>query len=321
MARAKIPVIVVGGPTASGKSALALRLARDFGGEIVNCDSLQLYRGMDIGTAKPSADERASAPHHLFDILDPHEVFNAGEYAERARACIREIGRRSRVPILVGGTGFYLRSLLEGLTAGPGRDEALRTRLAEGERRRPGFLARLLRRLDPAAAKRIHRNDLNKLTRAVEICLRAGESASELFAGRGKDRFEEATALKLVLNPPRDELKARIELRTRRMLEAGLVEEVEELRRRGVPEAAKAFEAIGYRQALAVLAGRMTRAEALQAVTIATRQYAKRQVTWFRREAGVRWLAGFGEDAGIQADAVRICKDFLEKFTVPPAAK
>lgn len=310
----RIPLIVVAGPTASGKSSLALHLARSCGGEIVNCDSLQLYRGMDIGTAKPSPGERAEVPHHLFDLLEPTEVFNAGDYAARARDCIRDIRLRGRLPVLVGGTGFYLRALLEGLAPGPQRDDRLRQELSGRESRRPGFLRRLLRRKDPAAASRIHGNDRNKLLRAVEICLLSRGSTAEMFQ-LGRDAFHEALALKLVLSPPRHELAERIEARTRRMFAEGLVEELAGLLDRGIPSGAKAFEAIGYRQAGEVLAGRLSPAEAEELVTIATRQYAKRQLTWFRRESDVQWLAGFGDEPVLQGTALELVCKFLRQFS------
>jgi tRNA dimethylallyltransferase len=306
----KIPVVVVGGPTASGKSALGLELAVRFGGEIVNGDSLQLYRGMDIGTAKPTREEMAAAPHHLFDVLEPDAVFNAGEYAARARACIKEIHGRGRTAFVVGGTGFYLRALFEGLAPGPGRDEALRKRLLEREGRRPGVLRRLLRRYDAESAARIQANDRNKLLRALEICLLTRDRLGAMY-GLGRAGFEGAVPLKLVLQPPREALKERIAERTRRMFERGLVEELAGLWARGVPKQAKAFEAIGYRQAGEVLEGRLTSAEAEELVAVATRQYAKRQLTWFRRERGVRWLAGFGEEAGIRTEAAGLVGEFL----------
>ena len=180
-AQTNSPLVVVAGPTASGKSALALELALRFRGEIVNCDSLQLYRGLDLGTAKTPPAERRLVPHHLFDILDPQEVTTAGDYAVRARRVLAEIALRGSLPVLVGGTGFYLRALLDGLAEGPRRDDALRARLARMELRRSGRLHRFLRRLDPATASRIHPHDTKKIIRAVEICLLSRRPAAELF--------------------------------------------------------------------------------------------------------------------------------------------
>lgn len=307
------PLVAVLGPTASGKSALSLHLARHFHGEIVNCDSLQVYRGLDIGTAKPSAAERASAPHHLIDILDPAKVFNAGEFARQAAAVIEEIDARRRLPILAGGTGFYVRSLLEGLNEGPGRNDALRARLLAREQRRPGSLHRLLTRLDAGAAVRIHPNDVNKGIRALEIRLLAGVPSTELFR-EARGGLRGFTALKLVLDPDRAELRERIALRTRRMFEAGLLDEVAALLENGAPATAKAFESIGYRQAVAVIQGAMPQVRAVEATTLATAQYAKRQLTWFRREKDAVWLRGFGEDPGVAEQAITLVTAHLDSL-------
>ena len=304
------PLIVVAGPTASGKSALALELAVRFGGEIVNCDSLQLYRGLNIGTAKTPPEERRGVPHHLFDILDPREVATAGDYAERARRILRAISGRDALPVVVGGTGFYLRALLEGLAEGPKRDESLRERLMAMEGRRAGRLHRLLRRLDRATAARIHANDMNKLIRAIEICLLSRRPAIEVFQ-QGKQALEGFRTLKLVLNPPRKALHERIATRTRAMYAAGLVAEVQSLLDTGVPAGAKALESIGYHEALEVIAGRMTDAQAEEATLIATRQYAKRQLTWFRREASAVWIHDFGDAPAAIKNVTEITHQFL----------
>jgi tRNA dimethylallyltransferase len=304
------PLVVVAGPTASGKSALALHLARVFGGEIVNCDSLQLYRGLDIGTAKTPPAERAGVPHHLIDVLDPTAVSTAGDYARAARAVLRELAARATLPVVAGGTGFYLRALLEGLAEGPQRDEPLRQRLAAMEARHAGRLHRFLRRLDPATAAAIHPNDAQKTLRAVEICLLSRAPATALFR-QGREPLAGFRPLKLVLNPERAALHARIAARTRALFAAGLVEEIRALLAQGVPPGAKPFESIGYREALAHIQGRLTLAEALEATTIATRQYAKRQLTWFRREPGVTWVDGFGDEPQIQRNVTEITRSFL----------
>ena len=296
------PLIIVAGPTCSGKSRLAVEVARRVRGEIVNCDSLQLYRGMDIGTAKTPPEERGGVPHHLFDVLEPWEVFSAGAYARAARSALAGIRGRNAVPVVAGGTGFYLRALLEGLAEAPPRVEALRARLAARERKHPGSLHRILRRLDPRTAASIHPRDAQKLVRALEICLSARRPASDLFA-RGRTPLEGYRVLKLGLRPPRALLVERIQARTRWMFEEGLLDEVRGLLERGVPRDAKAFESIGYKEALACLEGRLSREEAMEAATIATRQYAKRQMTWFRREAGILWLEGFGDDPRVEAAA------------------
>lgn len=301
-------LIVVAGPTGSGKSDLALALAREFGGEIVNCDSLQLYRGMNVGTAKTPAAERGGIVHHLLDILEPDQVFNAGDYAALARPLLREIAERGILPIVVGGTGFYLRALLDGLAEGPKRDDALREDLTRRERRRTGALHRILKRLDGEVAARIHANDHNKLIRAIEICLLSRRPATEVFAA-GREPLEGFRTLKLVLDPPRAELHARIAARTRAMFDGGLVEEVQGLLNSGVPKGAKAFESIGYKQALEVLNGAISREQAIELTTIATRQYAKRQWTWFRREGNIHWLNGFGGEAGVLAQAGALIRE------------
>lgn len=308
------PLIVVAGPTCSGKSMLALTIARAFGGEVVNCDSLQIYRGLDIGTAKTPREERGEIPHHLFDLLEPWEVFSAGEYAKLAREALTQIRARGRLPVVAGGTGFYLRALLEGLAEAPPRDEALRARLMEREAKRKGALHRILRRLDPRTAAEIHPNDVQKTVRVLEICLRARRPASAVF-GEGRQALEGFRVLKLGLKPPRQQLVARIHERTRRMFTQGLLEEVESLLKRGVPRDAKAFESIGYREALACLEGRLRLEEAVELAAVATRQYAKRQMTWFRKEAGIEWLEGFGDEPAITRAATERVKRFLNDVT------
>jgi tRNA dimethylallyltransferase len=304
------PLVVVAGPTASGKSALALELAQRFHGEIVNCDSLQLYCGLDIGTAKTPPAERRLVPHHLFDILDPQDVATAGDYALRARRVLEEIVQREGLPVIVGGTGFYLRALLDGLAEGPRRDEVLRARLARMELHHTGRLHRFLRRLDPATASRIHPNDTNKVIRAVEICLLSRQPAAELFL-QGRPALEGFRSLKLVLDPQRRVLHERIEARTRTMFAAGLIGEVRSLIAKGVPPDAKALESIGYHEATEVLAGRLSEDQAIASTIVATRQYAKRQLTWFRREPLAIWIHGCGDDPQIMQDVTEITRQFL----------
>jgi tRNA dimethylallyltransferase len=292
---------VAAGPTGSGKSELALYLAERLSGEIVNCDSLQLYRGFDIGTAKPPPAARRGIPHHLFDVLEPQTVYSAGAYARQARAVIADISARGRLPIVVGGTGFYLRALLDGLPALPSRDEGLRARLQRAEQRRPGLLLRLLRRWDPAAAARIHPADRHKLIRATEIAwLTRGPlpppNAAQPLAG-----YE---ILQFGLDPPREALAAVLAERTRRMFAAGLIEEVRALLAAGLTGEEKPFESLGYKQALAHVRGALSREAAIESTLIETRQYAKRQRTWFRRDARIQWLAGFGYEPHIQAAAL-----------------
>ena len=304
------PVIAIAGPTGTGKSELALRVAEEFGGEVVNCDSLQIYRYFDIGTAKLTPAEMRGVPHHLIDILDPDEVFTAGEYARLGRAALATISSRGRLPVVAGGTGFYLRALFEGLFRGPERDTALRERLAARERKKAGSLHRLLGRFDAAAAARIHRNDVPKVMRAVEVCLLARRPVTEMF-GEGRDRLEGFRTLKMGLAPDRDELYRRLDERCRRMFESGLAEEVQRILDRGFPLEAKPFESHGYRQAVQMLRGELNAKEALFYAQRNTRNYAKRQMTWFRKEPDMEWLHGFGEEPRIQERALARVTEFL----------
>jgi tRNA dimethylallyltransferase len=303
------PLVVVAGPTGAGKSDLAFHLAQLFDAEIVNADSLQLYRGMDIGTAKPPLAERGALPHHLFDFLEPTEVCTAGDYARMARAALDDIRLRGRLPVVVGGTGFYLRALIDGLFAGPPAAPELRARLQAMEAERSGRLWRLLQRLDAAAAARISVHDGQKIIRALEIRLLRGQSLDEAWA-EGRDALTGFAPLWLGIAPTRSLLVERLAQRVERMFEAGLLEEVRTLLASGVPPDAKAFESVGYREAVAVLQGTLTLAQAKESTLIRTRQYAKRQMTWFRAQEGMQWLPGFGMESGVQQQAVQLLKDF-----------
>lgn len=293
-------MIAVVGPTGSGKSEIALRIAEEFPGEVINCDSLQIYRHFDIGTAKLSEGERRGIPHHLINVADPDETFTAGEYARHARLLLAEIVARGRLPVVAGGTGLYLRALLDGLFPGPGRDEALRGRLAARETRRPGSLHRLLRRLDPPSAARIHPRDTRKLIRALEVRLLTRRPISEAFT-EGRDALRGYRTLKIGLYPPRDDLYERLDLRCQKMFEGGLVDEVRRILSLGYSPEIKPLESHGYRQALQLLRGELNHKEALFYAQRNTRRYAKRQWTWFRRERDLEWFAGFGDDPSIQA--------------------
>jgi len=305
------PLLAIGGPTGSGKSELALKLAAVFSGEIVNCDSLQIYRRFDIGTAKLSPEERQGIPHHLIDILNPDEPFTAGEYSRCARPLFAEIAGRGKVPVIVGGTGFYLRALLEGLFTGPSRDDALRTQLVRRNQRRPRFLHRLLRRLDPLAAARIHPNDTSKLVRAVEVCLLEGQPLSRLFAERKTEPLPGFATLKIALAPERTALYERLDRRCEAMFRAGLVEEIRQILAAGYSEDVKPFGSLGYAQALRVVRGEMTEGQAVKEAQQETRRYSKRQLTWLRRERDVHWLAGFGDTPAIQSEAIALVRRWL----------
>jgi tRNA dimethylallyltransferase len=296
------PLVIVAGPTGSGKSALAVELAQHFKGEIVNCDSLQLYRGFDIGTAKTPFAERRGIPHHLFDVLGPEEGYSAGEYSRAARAVLEDISARGCLPILTGGTGFYLRALLQGLPSLPQRDVDLRARLSAKETRKPGTLHRLLTRLEPAAAAKIHSRDVQKLTRALEIRLTTRTALPALETAAPLAGY---STWKIGLYPDRSELYARLDRRVIAMFDGGLLDEVRALLARGVAPGAKPFESLGYKQALAHLRDACSLQEAVESTQIETRQYAKRQLTWFRRDPEMHWLAGFGDNAAIQAEAIQ----------------
>ena len=299
-----LPLVAVVGPTASGKSALGVWLAERLCGEVVACDSTQLYRGFDIGTAKPSASERCGVPHHLIDVLGPQEEATAGGYRELAFAVLRDLRVRRMLPIFTVGTGLYLRAFLEGLAEVPQRSEELRARLrASAEEHPPGHLHKVLKRLDPETASKIAPADKQKLIRAIEVCLLARKPISELHR-EGRVPLEGWRALKIGLNPPRDQLVERIHSRTDDMLEGGWLEEVKSLLASGTSEDAKPFDFIGYRELRAVLQESMSLAEAREAIQQATRRYAKRQLTWFRREQGVCWISGFGDEPAVQAEAM-----------------
>lgn len=308
MAGVERPLVAIVGPTASGKSDLALRIAQTFSGEIVNLDALQLYRGFDIGTAKTPVSARCGIPHHLFDVLDPRTGFSAGDYARIARETIAEIASRDRLPVAVGGTGFYLRALLDGLPALPSRDESLRARLSDREQRRPGALHRLLRRLEPAAAARIHPRDVQKLTRALEIRMLTRTALPSPSTASPIEGFK---LCQLGLSPDRALLVEAIAARTRRMFEGGLLEEVRGLLAQGLSGDEKPFESLGYKQVLAYLRGQMTLEQAQDLTEIETRQYAKRQLTWFRRDPRVLWIEGFGSDASVAAAGLEAVRKFL----------
>jgi tRNA dimethylallyltransferase len=296
-------LVVLLGPTASGKTTLSLALAERFNGEIVNCDSVAVYRDFEIGTAKPTAAERARVPHHCIDIVSPEREYSAGDYQRDGRAAIADITARGKLPIVTGGTGLYLRALLEGLFDGPQRSEELRNRLRRSAvRHGAGWLARLLERLDSAAAERIHANDTPKLIRAIEVTIEARRPMTEAWAA-GAEPLTGYRILRLGLAPERAALYRRIDARAAAMFERGLAAETERLLAKYGADR-RIFDALGYRQARQLLAGELSEAQAVEAAQRGHRNYAKRQFTWFRREPEVRWLAGFGDDPVIQQAAM-----------------
>jgi tRNA dimethylallyltransferase len=303
-------LIVVAGPTGAGKTELALRIAERFEGEIVNCDSVQIYRFFNIGTAKLPEDQRRGILHHLIDVADPPDIFTAGDFARIARPVLREITGRGHLPVVAGGTGLYLRALIDGLAPAPSRDEELRIRLRARETARPGSVHRLLRRFDPETASRIHPNDTPKVIRALEISLSGRGAASEVFAA-GRDKLEGFHVLKIGLFPNREKLYARLEERVDAMFAGGLVEETSAILARGYLETCKPFESIGYKQALQHLKGELSLRDAIFYAKRETRRYAKRQMTWFRQDPGLEVISGFGEDLAIIAKVEKRIAEFI----------
>jgi tRNA dimethylallyltransferase len=286
------PLIVLAGPTASGKTALALALAEQFSGEIVSCDSVAVYRGMEIGTAKPSLAERARVPHHLIDIAFPDQPCTAGHYARLAREAILGITQRNRLPIVAGGTGLYLRALLDGLFPAPARNEALRTKLRT---RSSTKLHRILTRLDPTAAALIHANDAPKLIRAIEVTLAARQPITSQWRDHPRDPLTGYRILHLGLDPPRAELYARINHRAAQMFDGGLAEETASLVARYGFDI-RPLTSLGYAHAVAVLRQELTLDQAVKLAQQGHRNYAKRQLTWFRKDPAIHWLPQFGTD-------------------------
>jgi len=285
-----LTAIVVAGPTGTGKSELALRLAEAIGGEIVNYDSVQIYRGFDIGSAKPSLATRARVPHHLFDIVDADEEFNAADYARRARAVWVEIEARGKTPILAGGTFFYLRALLAGLPPMPPRDEAVRARIraVANRPRGPLWLHRWLSKIDPQNGRKIALADRHRVERALEVRVLSGKPISEWERPRA-GATEEMPSIKIALSLARPRLVEALDARVEAMFAAGLVDETRSLLQR-FPRTAKPFTTIGYREAAAVVYGESSESEAIAETKRRTRAYAKRQMTWLRPERNVHWL-------------------------------
>jgi tRNA dimethylallyltransferase len=295
------PLIAIVGPTASGKSDLAIFLAESFSGEIVNYDSVQIFRHLDIGTAKPSAEERRRVPHHMIDIREPTEIFTAGDYQREARRVLEDIRSRGKVPVLVGGTGLYLRAVTEGLFAGPSRSVYWRSRLETlAARKGRDYLHRVLRRLDPAAASRIAERDKQKIIRALEVRLETGKPLTQHLDERPRQPITGFKVHFIGLNPPREDLYNRINERVERMFQMGFVTEVRSLLAAGIPPTAKCFEAIGYRHIIADFDSAIPQEETVRIIQRDTRRYAKRQMTWFRKQSEVTWFDGPGDSDEIK---------------------
>lgn len=294
-------VIAIVGPTASGKSTLGIELALRLGGEVINCDSVQVYQGIQIATAKVPLAERRGIPHHLIDYVSPNINYTAGDWAREAAVTIENVQRRGHVPILVGGTGLYLRALRNPFFPSPQTDETLRRRLNElRERRGPEHLHRLLQRVDPRSAAELFPRDWPRVQRAIEVRLQTGAPMSGQKIERPEPHPSAQHLRIIVLDPPRSELYARINERAGQHFAAGLVDEVKTLLAQGVPANSNALGAHGYRRVVEYLAGKRSLESAIEQTRLDVRHYAKRQLTWFRRESGAEWLAGFGEDPDLQ---------------------
>ena len=298
----RTPVFAIMGPTASGKTALGVELALKVGGEVINCDSVQIYKGIEIATAKPSEEEKRSVPHHLIAYVDPNVNYTAGDWARDAAAKIADIESRGKVPILVGGTGFYFRSLVRPLFESPATNTDLRERFRDIHwKKGPVYLHNLLRRVDRTAAGNIEPNDHIRTIRALEVYFQTGKRLSDEQPNRAEPP-EFASRIRLfVLNPPRDHLYARINVRTEQHFARGLVEEVKHLRASGVKDNTNALGAHAYRRVCEYLRGERDLASAIERSQQDVRNYAKRQLTWFRKVAGAVWVAGFGNDQDVQA--------------------
>jgi tRNA dimethylallyltransferase len=305
------PLIVVVGPTASGKTSLSLRLAEEFNGEIVSCDSVAVYREMEIGTAKPSRDERALIQHHMIDIAWPDQACTAGDYSRQAREALAGINERGRLPIVAGGTGLYLRALINGLFPAPPQKPGQRERLRKlTTARGPAYLHRILSRLDKTAAAAIHVNDVPKVIRAIEVSLAADQPLTEQWQ-KGRNTLTGYRILRLGLNPSRARLYERINQRAAAMFDRGLIEETERLVARYGADC-RPLTSLGYAEAVAVLQNGLTREQAVAQAQQGHRNYAKRQLTWFRREPDMHWLEGCGGDEDITDEVLKLVSKHLK---------
>ncbi|HEX8737377.1 MAG TPA: tRNA (adenosine(37)-N6)-dimethylallyltransferase MiaA [Pyrinomonadaceae bacterium] len=309
----KKPIYAIVGSTASGKTALGVELALRVGGEIINCDSVQIYKEIQIATAKPTEEEKRGVPHHLIDYVAPEINYTAADWAKDAAAKIYEIEARAKIPILVGGTGFYLRALRQPFFESPKTDEKLREKLRKiKEKKGAEHLHKILQRVDKAAAEKLFPRDYARVTRALEVYFQTGKRLSEVQPKREKPPEFAGRIRIFALSPPRDLLYARINARAEKHFEKGLIEEVRALREKGLRDDTNALGAHGYRRACEYLRGERTLESAIEQTKQDVRNYAKRQMTWFRREAGVEWLAGFGDERETQAN---LWKQILERET------
>ncbi len=306
-------VVAILGPTATGKSALALAVAERYGGEIINCDSTAVYRGFDIGTDKIAPADRRGIPHHLIDIVDPTEEYTAAQYARDAAAIVRDVHARGRLPILAGGTGFYFRALTRGLFPGPGRHAALRRRLeSTAERRGVAFLHRMLRKVDPESARRIQPRDLKRLVRALEVFLLTGRPLTAHFADTASP-IADLDVLAVGLRLPAAQISERVTRRVDEQFARGLLDEIRTMLARGIPEDARPFGGLVYRQALEHLHGVRDEASTRALIAQENRRYARRQLIWFRKEPNLSWFDGPGESSSIVAAVMRLIDTYVAR--------
>ncbi|HUE90199.1 MAG TPA: tRNA (adenosine(37)-N6)-dimethylallyltransferase MiaA [Vicinamibacterales bacterium] len=299
------PLLAVLGPTATGKSALAIAIARAVGGEIINCDSTAVYRGFDIGTDKVGRAEQGGIPHHLIDIVDPTAEYTAADYARDASRLVRQVHSRGRVPLLVGGTGFYFRALTRGLFPGPGKSDELRARLGRiGSRRGDAFLWRMVRRVDPPSAGRILPGDRKRLVRALEVYFQTGKPLTAHFADTVSPLGPDVAVTALALRLESSRLAERLARRVDAQFKAGLLDEVQGLLARGVPPAARPFGGLVYRQVVEFLRGVRTLDATRDLIVQENRRYARRQLIWFRKEPNLIWFDGPGEVPEVQASVL-----------------
>ena len=304
-------LIAILGPTATGKSALALALAERHGGEIINCDSTAVFRGFDIGTDKTAPLDRRGIPHHLIDIADPTEEYTAAQFARDAAAAIRDIHARGKLPLLVGGTGFYFRALTRGLFPGPGRDDVLRRRLESiATRRGVGFVHRLLARVDPDSSRRIQPRDLKRMVRALEVFLLTGRPLTSHFADTVSP-IPDVDVLAIALRLPAAAISERVTRRVEDQFAHGLLDEIRTLLAGGIPETARPFGGLVYRQALEHLRGARDEAATRALIAQENRRYARRQLIWFRKEPNLRWFDGPGESAATIAAVTRLVDTYV----------